>query len=132
MGNDSKPILGFLQPTFGVLEKNMLASPKKEARSKKSGPMKRPKYTATRTRRVIAANVLVKMELRYRGVGDKFKALAEDAGTSLSTIQRATQPDSYSTGISVDVLTQIAMALRCEPYELLMPPGLVLDTQAPP
>jgi hypothetical protein len=109
----------------------MLSRRKNEARPTQGGQMKRPKYTAVRTRRIIAANVLVKMELRYRGVGDKFKALAEDAGTSLSTIQRATQPDSYSTGISVDVLTQIAMALRCEPYELLTPPE-VADIQAPP
>jgi DNA-binding Xre family transcriptional regulator len=93
--------------------------------------MKRPKFTATRTRRVIAANVLVRMEIRYRGIGDKFKALAEDAGTSLSTIQRATQPDRHNTGITVDVLTQIAMALRCEPYELLLPPHPE-ELQAPP
>jgi hypothetical protein len=68
------------------------------------------------------------MELRYRGIGDKFKALAEDAGTSLSTVQRATKPDHYSTGITVDVLTQLAMALRCEPYELLTPPILPSDS----
>lgn len=85
------------------------------------GQTKRPKYAAIRTRRIIAANVVSRMEHRYRGVGDKYKALAEDAGTSLSTVQRATRPDHYSTGITVDVLTQIAMALRCEPYELLVP-----------
>jgi DNA-binding Xre family transcriptional regulator len=96
------------------------------------GQTKRPKYTAVSTRRIIATNILARMESRYRGVGDKYKALAEDAGTSLSTIQRATKPDRHGTGITVDVLTQIAMALRCEPYELLTPPSLLEDTEAPP
>lgn len=85
------------------------------------GQTKRPKYAALRTRRVIAENVRARMEVRYKGLGDKFKALAEDAGTSLSTVQRATSPDRYSTGITIDVLTQIAMALRCEPHELMTP-----------
>ena len=85
------------------------------------GQTKRPKYPAVRTRRIIAQNVLAKMEVRYRGVTDKFTALAEDAGTSLSTVQRATSPDRYATGITVDVLTQLAMGLRCEPFELLTP-----------
>lgn len=85
-----------------------------------SGKPKKPKFVATRTRRILAANIRKRMEERYRNVGDKFKALAEDAGTSLSTIQRATDPEAR-TGITVDVLTQIAMGLRCEPFELLTP-----------
>ncbi len=88
------------------------------------GQTKRPKYIAARTRRVIATNILRRMESRYKGMGDKYKALAEDAGTSLSTIQRATNPDRYTVGITVDVLTQIAMALRCEPFELVTPDAL--------
>lgn len=107
------PTFGYVQPTFGDAGELGYAAMK--------GQTKRPKYTATRTRRIIAAAILSRMEVRYRGVGDKFKALAEDAGTSLSTVQRATNPDQYSTGITVDVLTQLAMGLRCEPYELLTP-----------
>ena len=84
------------------------------------GQAKRPKYVALRTRKVLAANILKRMELRYKGVGDKFSALKEDAGTSLSTVQRATNPNSEN-GISIDVLTQLAMGLRCEPWELLKP-----------
>jgi hypothetical protein len=113
MKADGKPTFGFLQPTFGDVAGLPYAAMK--------GQTKRPKYAAVRTRRIIAENVIARMETRYHGIGDKFKALAEDAGTSLSTVQRATDPDHYATGITVDVLTQIAMALRCEPYELLMP-----------
>lgn len=111
MNDDTKPTFGFPQPTLG--QDAELAS------WSMAGNTKRPKYTALRTRRTIAANILKRMEARYPSVGDKYKALAEDAGTSLSTIQRATAPDRYSTGITVDVLTQIAMALRCEPSDLL-------------
>lgn len=115
-GADSEPNFGFLQPTFGKCADLRYARVK--------GQTKRPKYAAVRTRRIIAAAILSRMEIRYRGIGDKFKALAEDAGTSLSTVQRATNPDQYATGITVDVLTQIAMGLRCEPHELLTPPTL--------
>lgn len=86
------------------------------------GKTKRRKHVALRIRKVLAANLLARMEQRYRGVGDKVTALAEDAGTSISTVQRATKPDRYTTGISIDVLDQLAMGLRCEPYELLKPP----------
>jgi DNA-binding Xre family transcriptional regulator len=111
METQVKPFFGYSQPTFG----KSVGLPYSAVK----GSTKRPKYAATRTRRVIAANILVRMEARYKGVGDMYKALAEDAGTSLSTIQRATNPDHHNTGITVDVLTQIAMALRCEPHELL-------------
>lgn len=85
------------------------------------GRTKRPKFVAIRTRRIVAQNILRRMEARYRGVSDKMSALAEDAGVALSTVQRATQPDNYNTGITIDVLTQLAMGLRCEPHELLVP-----------
>ena len=104
-------------PNFGCLQPTFRRGPQ-VAYSAMPGP-KRPKHIAIRTRRIIARNILARMEQRYRDNGDKLKALAEDAGTSYSTIQRATQPDRYSTGITVDVLTQIAMGLRCEPADLL-------------
>lgn len=108
------PIFGFMQPTIGS-EANLGFCLMK-------GQPKRPKFVALRTRKILAANVIARMEARYKDNGDKFKALAEDAGTSLSTIQRVTQPDRYSVGVTVDVLTQVAMALRCEPAELLQDP----------
>lgn len=111
MTRESIPNFGFSQPTLG--HEAALAY------SAMKGQPKRPKHIALRTRRIIATNIIERMELRYDGATDKFKALAEDAGTSLSTIQRATQPDRYTTGITVDVLTQIAMGLRCEPADLL-------------
>jgi DNA-binding Xre family transcriptional regulator len=105
------PTFGFPQPTFGVSAALAFTVVK--------GQTKRPKYVAVRTRRTIAENIVARMKVRYAEAGDRTKALAEDAGTSLSTIQRATNPDRYATGITVDVLTQIAMALRCEPEDLL-------------
>lgn len=83
------------------------------------GQPKRPKHVAPRTRRIVAANIKTRMDARYAQVGDKRKALAEDAGTSLSTVQRALDPDLYATGITIDTLTQIANALHCEPRDLL-------------
>lgn len=115
MTPDLIPFFGCTQPTLGSNAKlgySVMAT----------GRAKRPKYAAVRTRRVVAENVLLRMNQRYTSNTDKYKALAEDAGTSLSTIQRVTQPDVYGVGITVDVLTQVAMALRCEPHELLIPP----------
>jgi len=91
-----------------------------------TGKPKKPKFVATRTRRIIAVNIRRRIETRYRGYGDKFKQLAEDAGTSVSTVQRAADLEG-GTGITVDVLTQLAMGLRCEPYELLLPPDVPSD-----
>lgn len=107
------PTFGFTQPTFGD---SALVSFRPVM-----GQAKRPKFAALRTRRIVARNISERMQLRYKTASDKVKALAEDAGTSLSTIQRATQPEKYNTGITIDVLTQIAMGLRCEPHELLTP-----------
>jgi DNA-binding Xre family transcriptional regulator len=59
------------------------------------------------------------MEERFRGEPDLVRALAEYAGVSRSTVRRITDADVI--GASVDTLTQIATALHCEPYELLMP-----------
>jgi hypothetical protein len=120
---ECKPTFGFSQPTFGNRTELGYAPVK--------GQTKRPKFPAVRTRRVIAENILWRMEARYDGISDKFKALAEDAGTSLSTIQRATNPDRLNTGITVDVLTQIAMALRCEPADLLTSSPLQSTPRAP-
>lgn len=83
------------------------------------GRPKRPKQVAIRLRKVLATNILRRMEERYKNIGDKKKALAEHAGVTLSTVQRVTQPERYDNGASIDTLDQLAKALRCEPYELL-------------
>lgn len=92
------------------------------------GQRKRPKHVALGARKLLAANILARMEARYKNVGDKSTALAEDAGCTLSTVQRATKPDRYGNGVTIDIIDQLAKALRCEPYELLLP----LEPTAPP
>lgn len=87
------------------------------------GQRKRPKHAAIGARKLLAANILERMEVRYKNVGDKSTALAEDAGCTLSTVQRATKPDRYNNGVSIDIIDQLAKGLRCEPYELLLPLG---------
>ena len=80
---------------------------------------KRPKHVAVRLRKVLAANVVRRMEERYKNNGDMKKALAESAGVTLSTIQRVTQPERYDNGATIDTIDQVAKALRCEPSDLL-------------
>jgi DNA-binding Xre family transcriptional regulator len=83
------------------------------------GNARRPKFIAARTRRVLADNVKARMKERFRDEPDLVRALAELAGVSRSTVQRTI--DAEVIGISIDTLTQMANALHCEPYELLMP-----------
>lgn len=107
---EHKPNFGYVQPTYGGAARLALS------------PMagtKRPKFVALRTRRIVAENIKRRMNERYPNHSDKVKALAEDAGTSPSTVQRATDPERYQTGITIDILTKLAMGLRCEPDELL-------------
>jgi DNA-binding Xre family transcriptional regulator len=82
------------------------------------GNARRPKFIAARTRRVLADNVKARMKERFRDEPDLVRALAESAGVSRSTVQRTM--DAEVIGISIDTLTQMANALHCEPYELLM------------
>ncbi len=83
------------------------------------GHPRRPKFIATRTRRVLAENVRARMEEKFRVEPDKVRALAESAGVSRSTAHRVLEADVI--GCSIDTLTQLANALHCETYELLMP-----------
>ena len=80
---------------------------------------RRPKFVATRTRKVLAGNVLSRMDERYAREPDRVRALSEASGVSRSTVQRVLDADVI--GASIDTLTQMANALHCEPYELLMP-----------
>lgn len=86
------------------------------------GQAKRPKFIATRSRKILGENVRRKMEQRYPDEGDKFTALAESCGNSpsRSTINRIIDGE---VGPSIDTITQLANALHCEPWELLVPPA---------
>jgi DNA-binding Xre family transcriptional regulator len=64
-------------------------------------------------------NVRTRMEEKFRGEPDMVRALAESAGVSRSTAHRILEADMI--GASIDTLTQMANALHCEPYELLLP-----------
>jgi transcriptional regulator with XRE-family HTH domain len=63
------------------------------------------------------------MDERFPRESDRVRTLAEASGVSRSTVQRALEADVL--GASVDTITQMANALHCEPYELLMPDRFV-------
>ncbi len=75
-------------------------------------------------RMILAENTKRLRDRRYAGYSDMNSALAKDAGHSLSTIQRMTDPNSSGTGTSIDVIANVAAALGCRPCELLMPRGM--------
>jgi lambda repressor-like predicted transcriptional regulator len=81
--------------------------------------VRRPKFIATRTRKVLADNVRSRMEERFKNEPDMVRALSEQSGVSRSTVQRVLNADMI--GASIDTLTQMANALHCDPYELLLP-----------
>lgn len=106
---DSKPIFGFMQPTYGpdyCLDFRAMGA-----------KTKRPKFIAIEAREVLSNNVRTRMEREFQGIGDKPAALAKRIGVSKSTVQRVL--DANATGTSIDVLAQIAMGLRCDPSDLL-------------
>jgi hypothetical protein len=64
------------------------------------------------------------MDKVYSGEANKIVALAKESGVGRSTIQRIVDPATYApVGPSIDVVGEIAGALGCEPYELLVPEG---------
>ncbi|MHB8815460.1 MAG: hypothetical protein ACYDAE_19625 [Steroidobacteraceae bacterium] len=82
-----------------------------------------PSAAARRLRRILAANVAAVIERRYplRKFGkksDQQRAIAKDVGSSWSTIQRRLDPEK---GATLDVVADIAAALRLEPHDLLNP-----------
>lgn len=110
---ESTPFYGRAQPTDGRDERLDCKS--------MGGQAKRPKYVSLRMRRILAENVKARMAIRYDGEPDIVKALAEACGVSRSTIQRIITPGAV--GASIDTIDQLAKALQCEPYELLVPPS---------
>ena len=57
------------------------------------------------------------MREKYAGQDNMPLALAKDAGTSLSTIQRIL---AANHGPNIDTIEGVARALRIEPYQLLL------------
>lgn len=89
-----------------------------------TGLSRRPRLPATATRKVLAANLIAKMAERYPEAPDRVRALSDASGIARSTIQRLLEIDV--AGASIDTLSQLANALHCEPYELLMPERFLL------
>lgn len=81
---------------------------------------KRPKLVHRETREILSANVVRLLEKRFPDAPDRVEALHKRSTLSRSTIQRARDA---SHGISVDSLGHMAMALGCEPHELLRRPN---------
>lgn len=65
----------------------------------------------------MADNIESRMNLRYSEYDNRPKALASDAGVSLSTVQRVLEK---KIGASVDTLALIAGALDCSVVELFV------------
>lgn len=69
-------------------------------------------------RAVLARNVKEMMNRRYAGSRNRPKSLAEDAGVTLSTVQRVL---SCELGTSIDTIEALAAAFDTQPYQLLLP-----------
>lgn len=112
MDPDSKPTFGFMQPTLGpgvgIGYGRMGKTPK------------RPKFVAYESREVLAENIKRRLANEFPHSTDRPEALAKRIGTSKSTIQRLINQE---VGGTIDVISQIAMGLRCDPSDLLRPPG---------
>ena len=108
MPHNSRPIFGFMQPTVGSCTAISFQRMK--------GRRKSPKIPGL-LRSVVANNVRRLMRDKYAQRDNMPMALAKDAGTSLSTIQRILVGDH---GASIDTLEGVARAFRIEPYQLLL------------
>jgi transcriptional regulator with XRE-family HTH domain len=89
-----------------------------------TGKKKTPKVPGI-MRQVLARNVRKLMEHHYADNPNRPKALAKDAGVSLSTVQRILAAEN---GASLDNIESVALALQVSSYQLLIP---VLDTKNP-
>lgn len=81
------------------------------------GKTKAPKVPGF-MRAILAANVKALMELHYREHTNRPRALAKDAGVSLSTVQRVLAAD---VGASLDNIEAIAACFQLSTYQLLIP-----------
>jgi hypothetical protein len=73
-------------------------------------------------REVLAQNINRMMEQRYKESGNRPRALAKDAGMSLSSVQRTL---SRETGASIDTVETFAKVFGLSPFQLLVPWGLL-------
>lgn len=76
-------------------------------------------------RMVLAVNVRLLMAHHYRESTNRPKALAKDAGVSLSTIQRIL---GATNGATIDNIEAVSAAFQLSAYQLLIP---ALDTKSP-
>lgn len=69
-------------------------------------------------REIVKANVRALMNLAYKESRNRPRALAKDAGLSLSSVQRILDA---TTGASIDNLEAVASALDVSLYQLMLP-----------
>ena len=116
----SIPIFRYLQPAFGYKIRLRFISMSAKSRKNINLP----------ARRLLADNAEQLRDQRFSSVGDKNSALAKAAGHSLSTIQRVVDPGKSDTGVSIDILANVAAALSVLPCQLLLPRGMTLITES--
>lgn len=69
-------------------------------------------------RAIIAHNVGQLIEIKYKGLTNKNRLLADEAKVSLSTVQRIRDKE---VAITIDSLEAISAALGISPYQLFLP-----------
>lgn len=79
----------------------------------------------TRIRRILADNLIRRIENRYKekkSLSAQILELQSESRVGKSTIWRAVDPARYpDSDITIGKLAEIAKALRCETFELLIP-----------
>lgn len=112
MGDDGRPCLGSTQPSTG---RNVhLASPAMGRKSKKDRP-------PALIQGILGSNVRDLRERKHRGLPNptaQQRALAKDAQTSLSQIQRI---EAGALAPGIDMLELLANALEVRPQDLVTP-----------
>ncbi len=83
-----------------------------------NGKPKQPKFVAARSRKILGENIQRRMSQQYADETDRFTALAEESGVRRSTIQRVINGE---VGATIDTITRLAHALKCDVHELLKP-----------
>jgi DNA-binding phage protein len=116
MPEHARPINGFLQPANGYLMRLSFILMK--------GQPKKRKYVGF-MREVLAQNVRQLIDHHYKDSDNRPKALANDTGLSLSSVQRVL---SAEAGASIDTIEVIANAFDLSTYHLVLPN---LDAQNP-
>jgi methylphosphotriester-DNA--protein-cysteine methyltransferase len=89
------------------------------------GKTKQPKVAGF-MRAVLAENLRRLMDQHYKESRNRPKALAQDAGVSLSTVQRIL---SATVGATIDNIEAIAAVFHLSTYQLLLPSLSVMNPQ---